>query len=372
MTHVAIVGSGQLARMMALAGWPLGVKFSFLAFDDESSACVDGLGSVVRVASTVTAEDAFARLGEPDIVTVEREDVPVPLLQGLQSLCSVFPPPEAVLACQNRASERELLSSLKIPVAPYTVVTSVAEGRAAVDTLGYPCVFKRTESGYDGRGQWWMRSEDDVRQWSESWDGWPVLAEAAIAFDREVSLVAARSASGEIVCYPLTENAHDQGILRSSLAPASDPDQVLAGQAAQMMQALLNALNYVGVLTIECFVVDGGVLVNELAPRVHNSGHWTQVAPVASQFENHVRALIGAPLGRTELEGFSGMVNILGGEQPPELLPLLSSCSQVALYNKSYRPRRKLGHVGVWDSSQEAVVGEMRRLDDLLFPELSG
>ena len=310
--HIAIIGSGQLARMSALAGIPLGLSFSFLADEHEDTRSIEGLGGVVRVTADQSGSSLYAALGKPDAITVEKEQVDVALLKLLQPHCPVHPCPEAFAACQHRYREKQLLDSLAIPSSSYTFGQSAAE---AIKALSQPVVVKSCREGYDGKNQWVLKTAEDAekfdRQLSENVeDIQDFIIERWVPFDKEVSQVSVRDVNGDIRHYPLTENQHSNGILCKSLAPATAvSDQTI--QAAQTnIGRIMQELNYVGVMAMECFLVGESLLVNELAPRVHNSGHWTQSGSKTCQFENHIRAIAGLPLGSTEVYAFAGMYNL--------------------------------------------------------------
>lgn len=382
MLRVAIIGGGQLARMLALDGLRLGVKFSFLVEPDESTQCIEGLGDKLVWDFADLAEDdvdAFAELYQalhrPQVITVEKEAVPVPVLRGLARFAEVRPNPESVYQTQHRAREKQLLSRLSIPTANFIVAYEVADVRAAYEAFGLPLFIKAVESGYDGKNQWQLHAPSDLEQFERECPPGPWVVEQHVKFDREVSLIGARSANGETVFYPITENLHRQGILIRSLAPAPNLSEAMQNNARDYMTRLFNELDYVGVLAMECFVRGDELLVNELAPRVHNSGHWTMNAGICSQFENHLRAILGWPLGCTEISGHKGMVNILGSRdlqnprprQPGEAW--LSSAGTFHWYNKTDRPGRKLGHINVCSDDLAELQNTLVELDELLYGE---
>lgn len=344
--RIAIVGCGQLARMLALTGWPMGFKFSFLADPGENDQCVQGLGEVVERTPSLAGEALFKALGEPCVVTVEREHVDVALLKSLQPFCKVYPEPDAIAICQHRGREKAFLNALSIPTAPFRRADCAVSLAQAVAELGLPVFVKCCEQGYDGQGQWVISSEAQLAALLAQADDLPELVvEGRVEFSSEVSLIAARNPQGQCALYPLTENYHRNGILLSSIAPADDLPEALRLQALQIAETLLQQWRYVGVLAIELFVAGDRLLVNELAPRVHNSGHWTQAAGVCSQFENHLRAIAGWGLGETIPAQYAGMVNLLGRLAPEEIAG--RSNVQQHLYNKALRPGRKVGHLNL-------------------------
>ena len=365
MLRIGIIGCGQLARMLALAGWPLGLKFSFLAEPGDTGDCVRGLGELVpmpdgfeAMAITELAEKVYTSLEKPDVITVEKESVPVDLLEALKKYCAVYPDPKAVRICQNRGCEKEFIEGVGAAMAPKIVVNTAAELKLAIEQLGFPVIVKTCEDGYDGLNQWKMDTAGDLTEFLESRDSIvESVVEKRVNFSREISLILVRAADGRTASYPATQNWHEGGILRASLAPAQDIDEGLAKQIQDLTERVLGNIDYVGVLAIECFVVDGKLLVNELAPRVHNSGHWTQQGAATSQFENHLRAIAGLPLGSTEVHGFAGMVNLLGVEVTAQTA--LKPNAFFHTYNKSVRPNRKVGHINIVHNDAEAMKKQL-------------
>ncbi len=369
MTPIGIIGCGQLARMLALEGWQMGLRFSFAAEGEESTVCVDGLGRVVRVADCASHEELHRAMGSPELVTVEREQIDPELLRGLARHCRVLPDPELVRACGNRLRERALLSSLEIPVSEYREARSAAEVRAAAEELGLPLVVKAADGGYDGRAQYRLNRAAELDAFcAEPRDGeW--LVERRVPFEREISFLGARSANGEIALYPATENRHRRGVLLTSLAPAPGLPDAVEARGRDYLLRLLQQDGYVGMLAMECFLVDGGLLVNELAPRVHNSGHWTLHSELTSQFQNHLRALLGMTPGATALHRCEGMLNILGPYDRDRLLHELSAEAVLVDYNKKPAPGRKLGHIGIAHRDPAVVANEIERLHRCLYDE---
>lgn len=356
--RIAILGCGQLSRMLALAGLPLGIKFSFINDTGEQATdCVDGLGLIVSLPQNWQSEqdinELYNALGKPDCITVEKEQVDVKLLQSLQPYCDIFPNPEAIIACQHRYREKKLLEKLSIPTSPFVYCVSAKE---ALNTLQLPMVIKSCSDGYDGKNQWVLKTMEDVEHF-DSLTIQDYIIEAWIKFEREVSLVSVRAKNGDIQHYALTDNIHEKGILKQSIAPAIEQNNLLTTKAHAYMESLLTTLDYVGVMAMECFVINGELMINELAPRVHNSGHWTQVGSVTCQFENHIRAVSGLMIGSTKSLGTTGMINLIGTEKPP--LESLSAFSTLHWYNKSVKPQRKLGHVNFFDKDRENLVRQM-------------
>jgi 5-(carboxyamino)imidazole ribonucleotide synthase len=280
-----------------------------------------------------------------DAVTWEFENVPVSCVERLARVMPVFPDPEVLGRTQDRLHEKALLSELGIPVPQHASVDSMPELEAAAESIGLPAVLKTRRMGYDGRGQRMLRSDADLRAaWAEL-GGVPLILEERIDFDREVSILAVRSRSGEIRYWPITENRHVDGVLRISRAPA-ECEATMQERGRRWVADLLNATGYVGVVAVELFVRGDELIANEIACRVHNSGHWTDVGAATSQFENHMRAVAGLPLGSTSAIGCAGMINLIG--TLPEAQRLLDiPRANVHLYGKQPSPGRKLGHVTV-------------------------
>lgn len=359
--HIAIVGCGQLSRMLALAGVRMGIKFSFVAESNEDTRCVDGLGTIVRWQSGNSPEQLFRDLGEPGRITVEREQLSVELLKDLEQFCPVYPSPQAVQTCQHRYREKQLLEKLDIACTPY--LYSGMPGFNLADS-SLPAVIKTCSGGYDGKNQWVIKDSQDVDAFIAQEIEHEFIVEEWIEFEREVSQVSVRSEHGEIVHYPLTQNRHDKGILRQSIAPAEEISQNTISAAQTMISRIMNDLDYVGVLAVECFLLSGKLIVNELAPRVHNSGHWTQSGAATCQFENHLRAIAGLTLGSTEVHGPTGMLNLIGLGEPP-LDKIHSQCS-LHWYGKTQRAGRKAGHINFSGLGYADLEKDMANLEKLL------
>lgn len=352
--HIGIIGCGQLSRMLALAGIPMGLKFSFIADPTEDSRCVEGLGTVVRRQPGEPAAELYDALGRPDRLTVEKEQVDVSLLQQLQAYCPVHPNPQAFAACQHRHREKQLLDSLDIPCAAYDY------GLPSAAKIPLPVVVKSCREGYDGKNQWQLKSQQDIDAFSDQAEEENYIVEQWIAFDKEISQVSVRAANGEIGHYPLAENYHEQGILKQSIVPAPEISEPQASVAQDYIRRIMESLDYVGVMAMECFVVKDQLLVNELAPRVHNSGHWTQAGSVTCQFQNHLRAICELPLGSTRNFAITAMVNLIGTEKPP--LHALTAQTSVHWYGKVVRPGRKLGHINIVGEDYDSLRQQIKLL----------
>lgn len=348
MRKVGIIGGGQLGQMLGFAGRNIDVECLFQ--DPAAEPPARAAGEVLS--APFDCRGALNRLAEcSEVVTYEFENVPVASIETVSARVPVRPPPEALRLAQDRLEEKMLFERLDIPVAPWRPVESVNGLRAAVDTLGLPLVLKTRRLGYDGKGQATIRSDRDV---DEAWQRLgvrPCIAEQLVTFNRELSVIGARGPDGELAVYPLTENVHERGILRVSRAPAESASQ--AGAARRYLEGLLNALDYVGVLALELFAVGDALLANEFAPRVHNSGHWTIEGAKTSQFENHLRAVLGMPLGDTACVGHAGMINLIG-TMPRSAEALLAEGFHLHDYGKAERPGRKLGHLTVVAPDAEA------------------
>lgn len=357
--RIGVLGAGQLGRMLALAGYPLDFDFVFL--DPAAEACAAPLGDHIH--ADYTDEKALADFcSRIDLATYEFENVPVKTAAFVAARKPLLPHPRALEAGQDRLSEKQLFEPLRIAVPPYAAVGSRAELDAALARIGFPSVLKTRRLGYDGKGQAALRSSADVAPAWERLGKQPLLLEAFVKFDREISCIGVRGKDGETAFYPVAENVHRDGILRTSIPRAKDP---LQADAERATRAVMEQLDYVGVLAFEFFVTGGRLLGNEIAPRVHNSGHWTIDGAVCSQFENHLRAVAGLPLGSTAMRGPCAMVNFIGAV--PELAKLTQIPElRVHLYGKQAKPARKVGHANVVADSEEKLGAALRRLAALL------
>ena len=355
---IGILGGGQLGYMLALAGYPLGMHFRFL---DPSPQAPVG-----RVAPRVTADYSDKEALEKFVhglalVTYEFENVPVSAARLLQKRVPVYPPPEALEVSQDRLSEKNLFQKLGVATTEFAAVDSPADLETAIRKIGLPAVLKTRRMGYDGKGQWMLRSAEEVSQVREEFPRDALILEKFIPFDRELSILAVRTRSGAVSFYPLVENHHRGGILRLSLAPAPQLEAAVRRAAEQAARRILAELNYVGVLAIEFFEWNGKLLANEMAPRVHNSGHWTIEGAITSQFENHLRAVAGLPLGSAEALGHSAMLNLIG-ELPESEEVLRVPDAHLHIYGKGLRPGRKVGHVTVRGATREQLATRLAAL----------
>lgn len=361
---VAVLGGGQLGRMLALAGIPMGVRFRFL--DPSTEAPARAVGDlVVGELGDATAIAATARGAA--VVTYEWEGVPADAVHAAALAVGVLPPLAALEVSQDRLEEKELFTRLGIGTAPFAAIEAPADLDAAVASIGLPAVLKTRRGGYDGKGQRVLRTAADV---GTAWDelgGVPLILEGHVDFERELSVLAVRGRDGDTRCWPLVENHHEDGILRLSIAPAPRTDHVLQSGGEAIAAAVLDELDYVGVLAVELFEHDGALLANELAPRVHNSGHWTIEGAKTSQFEQHLRAVLGWPLGSCELRGASAMINCLGAMPDRESILAIDGAHHHD-YEKTPRPGRKVGHVTVVADTPEARDDRLDQVRRLLPP----
>jgi 5-(carboxyamino)imidazole ribonucleotide synthase len=355
---IGILGGGQLGYMLALAGYPLGLHFRFL--DPSPEAPVGRIAQ--RVTADYTDQAALEKFSSGlELVTYEFENVPVEAANFLAERVPVYPPPAALEAAQDRLNEKALFQKLGIATTEFAAVSNPAELDAAVKTLGLPAVLKTSRMGYDGKGQWILRTPEEVAKAKSELPAVNLILERFVPFTRELSVLAVRSRTGESAIYPLVENHHRSGILRLSLAPAPRLEPDIQRAAERAAHRILESLKYVGVLAIEFFEHQGELLANEMAPRVHNSGHWTIEGAVTSQFENHLRAVLGLPLGSTGPAGHCAMLNLIG-DLPDSSEVLAVPDAHLHLYGKSPRPGRKLGHVTLRAASPERLALRLSEL----------
>lgn len=360
--RLGVLGAGQLGSMIAQAALPLGVECVF--FDPTPEPCVGGLGRVIR--APFDDRDALDRFADQvDVVTLEFENVPVDALRRLSERVPVRPGARALDVAQDRATEKTYFRDRGIATAPFLAVDTLQDLEQAIDQLGLPAILKARRLGYDGKGQLYLAHPEQAAAAWAGIGGVPCIVETVVAFDRELSLLAARSPSGQIVFYPLVENRHAGGVLRWSHAPAVDVPPELQARAEADARGILESLDYVGVLAIEWFQQGDRLLANEMAPRVHNSGHFSIEGAATSQFENHVRAVLDWPLGATEVPRPCAMVNLLGSVPPRDGL-LAVPGARLHDYGKVPRLGRKLGHVTITGPDLETVRARTRRVRDLV------
>jgi 5-(carboxyamino)imidazole ribonucleotide synthase len=361
MSTIGILGGGQLARMLALAGAPLGVRFRVL--DQNPDACAG------QVAPLVVADyadlDALAAFADAvDVVTFDFENVPARAAEAVAARVPVFPDPSALAVAQDRLAEKTLFNALGLATPDFVPVDSREDLDAALGMIGAPSILKTRRLGYDGKGQFRLRSASDADAAWRALGGVPLILERFVPFDREASVVAVRGRDGDFRAWPLTRNWHRDGILSASLAPDPDGD-ALEAPAFDVARRLAERLDYVGVFALELFVEGGRLLANEMAPRVHNSGHWTIEGAETSQFENHVRAVLGWPLGSTAARAPSAMLNFVG--ELPDAGPVLAQPgAHWHDYGKSARAGRKVGHATVCAPSADELASRLGQLGDSL------
>lgn len=334
---LGILGDGQLARMLAVAAVPLDIACVALAEGQgQSKITIPERASV----SYLNPEDLARFAQQVDAITFETENIPILVLNELKKYSHVFPRPDIIEIAQHRLAEKSLFQSLGIPTAKFYSIKSSEQLKLALKETGYPAILKTCTGGYDGKGQCVIRSAEEAEMAYQSLSQYELILEAFVPFEREVSLIAVRN-STQIKFYPLTENTHQQGILYISKAPYLD--SALQEQAEIYLTKLMEHLDYRGVLTIEFFVVKQQLIANEMAPRVHNSGHWTIEGAYTSQFQNQVRAVLDLPLGETQARCPSAMFNFVG-TIPEKPWALMQKQSYFHDYGKTARPKRKLGH----------------------------
>ena len=356
---IGILGGGQLAQMLAQAGTPLGMELMFLCPNEEACAAPWGRHLLADFDDTA-ALDRLRRWA--DVVTFEFENVPAPVVEALAEHTGIYPPAGALAVAQDRLREKHAFDALNIPTPDHAAVDSLEQLREAVAKLGLPAVLKTRTQGYDGKGQAVLKQDTDLPPAWERLGGVPLILEAFVPFKRELSIIAVRNIQGETRCYCLSENHHREGILRLSLSRCGDP---LQAQAERYMQRLLQHLDYVGTLALELFQTEDGLLANEIAPRVHNSGHWTIEGAHCSQFENHLRAICDLPLGDTSLARPAAMVNLVARLPAPEALSAVPGAIP-HIYGKEERAGRKLGHLTLTADGQVFDAQFHHRLAKLL------
>ncbi len=362
--HVLVLGAGQLARMMSLAGAPLNIDIS--AYDVGSKNIVHPL------TQAVIGHGLESAIASADVITAEFEHIPHDILAVCEQSGKFLPSTEAIKAGGDRRIEKQLLDDADVRNAKYFVINTREDFDRAIEHVGIPMVLKSALGGYDGKGQWRLKDANQADAiWTEmaecimASDSQAIVAEEFVPFHREVSLVGARGKDGSVAVYPLAENVHTNGVLTLSTAIA---DTELQQQAKQMFTAVADKLDYVGVLALEFFDVDGTLLVNEIAPRVHNSGHWTQQGAETCQFENHLRAVCDLPLGSTKLIRETSMINVLGEDTLPQALLAMDGV-HIHWYGKEKRAGRKMGHINVCGDYSGELQRKLCALADVLDKE---
>lgn len=355
--RMGIIGGGQLGRMLAHAAQRLGIDVTILDPKENCSA-----GQVAR--QIVGAYDDIEKLCElaavSDAITYEFENVPIEPLAALDGKIPLNPSPQGLAAAQDRLTEKTLFRSVGMQTTDFAAIDSLPDLQREFATMNGACILKTRRFGYDGKGQARIDTQEDVQTaWDDLKDSGPLILEKRIDFKRELAIIAARDAEGNEALYPMTQTHHRHGILHRTIAPAPMLSAEIESQARSYVDKLLKQLDYVGVLALELFETNDGLLANEFAPRVHNSGHWTIEGTTCSQFENQVRAVMGLPLGEPTLRGPTGMLNLIG--DIPSWAPILAQPNTALhLYGKAGRAGRKVGHITVTDSSDSDVL---KRID---------
>jgi 5-(carboxyamino)imidazole ribonucleotide synthase len=365
MTTVGILGGGQLARMMALSGAPLGLRF--LLLDNVADACAGQFAPML--VGDYRDEKILAQFAEAvDVATFDFENVPAESAHWLSEKIAVFPSPHALAISQDRLAEKNLFRELGIGVPEFVDVTSLHALQQAVVVIGMPCILKTRRLGYDGKGQFRIKSEADIElAWQTlgaQAETVGLILEAFVPFDREISVIAVRSRTGEFRHWALTENWHENGVLSASLAPATNVASI-ESTAIDYAKKVAVALDYVGVFALELFLCGEQLLANEMAPRVHNSGHWTIEGSETSQFQNHLRAVLGLPLGSTRSIGVSCMLNWIG-EMPNATAVLDETGGHWHDYGKTARVGRKVGHATIRHENVYQLTESLERVGQAL------
>ncbi len=361
-TKIGVLGGGQLGQMLGLSAIPLGIECTFFDPDPEAPARVAGK----HFCAAWNDRDALARFAQSvDAITFEFENVPRESLAFLEGIRPVRPSLRSLETTCDRIREKEFLRDAGVPVQPFAAVSPDAPAslELALATVGPHGVLKTRTLGYDGKGQRVVHSAEELaRGWQELGSA-PCIYEAFVPFDREVSVVATRGLDGTTAFYSVVENLHTKGVLFRSLAPARLSDQ-LTQDALRHARSVLDGLGHVGTLALELFVADGTLIANEIAPRVHNSGHWTLRGARTSQFENHMRAVAGLPLGDTGMPEHAAMVNLIGGTPSTAEVLALPGVS-LQLYGKTPRPGRKVAHLHVVGATQDELLARVARAEAL-------
>lgn len=356
---IGVIGGGQLGRMLALAGTPLGQQFAFL--DPAPDACAQALGEHLR--ADYNDHDHLRQLAdEADVVTFEFESVPAETVAFLSQFVPVYPNAESLRIARDRWFEKSMFLELGIPTPEFADIQSQDNLEAAIKRIGLPAVLKTRTLGYDGKGQKVLRYPEDAHNAFAELGSVPCILEGFVPFEGEVSLIGVRARDGETRFYPLVHNVHEDGILRRSVASSEHPLQTLA---EDYLGRVMKELDYVGVIAFEFFEIDGGLKANEIAPRVHNSGHWTIEGSECSQFENHLRAIAGLPLGSTARVGESAMVNLIGEVPPVEKITAIEDC-HLHHYGKAFKPGRKVGHATLRCADKATLQARIDELEQLI------
>ncbi|SMN13518.1 Phosphoribosylaminoimidazole carboxylase ATPase subunit [Bathymodiolus heckerae thiotrophic gill symbiont] len=359
---IGVLGAGQLGRMLAISGYPLNHQFGFSGNTHNEPASL--LGRMFALEDNTDNVNSLVEFA--DVITFESENTDVAVVKEINKTVTVYPSEKSLFITQHRGREKALFDQLNIPCAPYQMVNSEMDLRQALENIGLPAILKTATEGYDGKGQFLMRDASQITEAWSSMNGVESVLEGFVDFKRELSLIAVRGINNEYEYYPLVENDHHEGILRLSVAPARNIDKSVQKIAEHYMQTLLDEMDHTGVLTIELFETKDGLVVNEMAPRVHNSGHWSIEGANTSQFENHVRAITGMPLGDTTLtHPFCAMINIIGKTGDTDIVLNIAN-AHLHLYDKKERANRKLGHIAIMANSQDELDASIKKLKNFL------
>jgi 5-(carboxyamino)imidazole ribonucleotide synthase len=366
---IGVMGSGQLGRMFALAARRMGYRVHIFSPDKETPAGQFADREVTGAYEDEAAVRQFAR--DLDVLTFEFENIPRQTIDWCAAECEVRPASSVLHIAQNRLREKDFLSQAGIPVAPYRAARNESELRAAIEEIKTPAILKSAAFGYDGKGQRFIAEQSSVAELWRDRAGEELILEGAVDFEKEVSVIVARGPDGSVATFPVCENIHRDHILDVTVLPARVSPEV-EKSAAGLARRIANQMELVGLLAVEMFLKrDGALLVNELAPRPHNSGHWTIEGCATSQFEQHVRAVCGLPLGSTDLLSPSAMANLLGdlweGGEPNWAAALAVPGVRLHLYGKHHpRPRRKMGHLTALASTAEAAIAAVTKAREAL------
>ena len=359
---IGVLGAGQLGRMLALSGYQLNHQFGFTAKSNNDPSSL--LGVVFNEHETDNSAESLINFA--DVITYESENTDVEIIRNVSKSIKVFPGEKSLFIAQHRVREKSLFSKLNIPCAPYQTVNSLSDLILAVKNIGLPAILKTATDGYDGKGQFIINRDDQINDAWSSMNGVESILEGFVTFKRELSLIAVRGIDSDHRYYPLVENTHHNGILRMTNAPAENIGKEVQETAERYMRSLLDELNHVGVLTIELFETEEGLVANEIAPRVHNSGHWSIEGSITSQFENHVRAITAMPLGDTAtLHPFCTMINIISKVGDVNEVLMMPN-AHLHLYDKEEREDRKLGHITITAKSKDEMNSNINQLKQYL------
>jgi len=359
---IGVLGAGQLGRMLALSAYPLGHKMRFLALTEEDPSSL--LGKTFIHDNNPDVINKFS--DDSDVVTYESENTDLTIVNEIAKTTKIYPGDLSLHLTQHRGREKTLLQKLNIPCAPFALVNNFSDLSQAIKNIGLPAILKTTKDGYDGKGQFLIETESQMNDAWEAMSGVESILEGFINFKRELSLIAVRAIDGSLKFYPLVENSHHEGILRLTMAPAQEISDSLQKKAESYMKLLITEMNHVGVLTLELFDSDDDLIVNEIAPRVHNSGHWTIEGAQTSQFENHIRAITNSPLGDTSVKSkFNAMINIISKHGSTNKV-LETSNAHLHLYDKKERENRKLGHITITSDSYKELQKSIENLSSYL------